>query len=658
MLREGLCFVEWKEQYVTQERGNRVVHYILKDSAGESFLAIVGTERSVRHMFYVVAEEFVQSYGAEIGIHSGFKWRSRREVVDWLTSMISKPCELTDNDSALASGSYEPPVKEARSQVYVGSILNGGNSGFAWSGAPWSCVKQLKHYGSFCRNGISIAVYSFVYVMGKGDTNYLAYLEDMYEDKRGQKKVKVRWFHCSDEVKRVIPLRNPHKKEVFITPYAQVISAECVGGPATILTKEHYFKYLAGFPGALSSKVHMCFRQFKNNRVKNFDLSKLQGYFNQPAITCLLSSSLLTPDSARNGFTEEDEDLSPSDEVKVGGKRARSGRGYQKSVTVYSSFRNSGEDPATPNGGTAKRAKYAVAGKRLLSPAHVYSIPSYASAFRVDSKIETLCQDSGIRGCWFRCTVLQVTSKQLKVHYDDLLDEDGSSNLEEWIPAVKFAIPDRLAMRFSDRLTIRPVPPAVDETEVVYDIGVAVDAWWSDGWWEGVVIGYKADNVLQIYFPGENLFMSFPKKDLRKSMDWVGDRWINVQRKLDISSILTAELLWSASPGILKIIKPEGVVAQDTNLILKNTTDKVKPDSTLISSEVKDKTERKEIKRDDGNHKMGDSSNNVKEGEKNSQEACDDGAGDPSQITLRIPPWKTDPSSHNPEVVEMSEAVA
>lgn len=90
MVGNGHYFVEWKEQFVSQERGNRVVHYFLKDSAGESILAVVGTERSVRHMFYVVAEEFVQAYGAENSIHAGFKWRSRREVVDWLTSMLSK----------------------------------------------------------------------------------------------------------------------------------------------------------------------------------------------------------------------------------------------------------------------------------------------------------------------------------------------------------------------------------------------------------------------------------------------------------------------------------------------------------------------------------------------------------------------------------------
>ena len=84
------CFVEWKEQFVSQERGNRVVHYYLKDSDGESILAVVGNERSVRHMFYVVAEEFLEVYGKEGFIHAGYKWRSRREVVDWLTSMLSK----------------------------------------------------------------------------------------------------------------------------------------------------------------------------------------------------------------------------------------------------------------------------------------------------------------------------------------------------------------------------------------------------------------------------------------------------------------------------------------------------------------------------------------------------------------------------------------
>ncbi|OWM81355.1 uncharacterized protein LOC116190071 [Punica granatum] len=670
------CFVEWKEQFVSQERGNRVVHYILKDSAGESVLAIVGTERSVRHMFYVVAEEFVESYGVQIGIHSGFKWRSRREVVDWLTSMISKPCDSPDNDSTRSMGSFEFPVNEAQVQGFAGSIRNGGNSEIVWSGTPWSCVKQLKHFQAFCRNGITIALYSFVFVMGKGETNYLAYLEDMYEDKRGQKKVKVRWFHRSEEVKGVTPVRNPHPKEVFITSYAQVISAECVDGLAAVLTKEHFFKCLAAFPQALSSKVHLCFRQFKNNRVKAFDLSKLRGYFNQPALSCLLSSPFLKPNSAKNGLIEEeDEDLSPSDDVKVGGKRARSGRGYQKSLTAYSGLRNSGEDLVTANCGPAKKKiRYAIAGNRLLSPKHVESNPCYAPLFSVGDKIETLCQDSGIRGCWFRCTVLQVTRKQLKVRYDDLLDEDGSGNLEEWIPAMKLAMPDKLGMRFSSRLTIRPIPPAVDESEVVFDLGVAVDAWWSDGWWEGIVTGLKADNLedtLQVYFPGENLCMSLLKKDLRKSRDWVGDRWIDVQAKPDINSVITVESKLSASPTISENIKPDDNAAQDTEMnpgTGRTSADEMKIDSALTSvscdSEIKDRTEGTQIlpvedegNRDGGDHKISDGGgDNVKEGEKKESGTCDT-LGD-APINDKNVKKEIEPSGENCKTLEISETVA
>lgn len=84
------CFVEWKEQFVSKERGHRVVHYFLKDISGESILAVVGTERSVRHMFYVVSDEFLKAYAGENSVCAGFRWRSRREVVNWLTSMLSK----------------------------------------------------------------------------------------------------------------------------------------------------------------------------------------------------------------------------------------------------------------------------------------------------------------------------------------------------------------------------------------------------------------------------------------------------------------------------------------------------------------------------------------------------------------------------------------
>ncbi|KAF6150296.1 hypothetical protein GIB67_033995, partial [Kingdonia uniflora] len=125
------------------------------------------------------------------------------------------------------------------------------------------------------------------------------------------------------------------------------------------------------------------------------------------------------------------------------------------------------------------------------------------SYFKANENVEILCQDSGIRGCWFRCTVLVVSRKQLKVQYADLMDEDGYGNLEEWVPAFRPAALDNLGMRSPRRLTIRPCPSSEDSTNLSIDIGAAVDVWWNDGWWEGVVteIDNCGNDSLHIYFP-------------------------------------------------------------------------------------------------------------------------------------------------------------
>lgn len=80
-------FVSWEEKVICQERGNRVIHFYLKHVSGISVLSVVGTERSVRHMMYVVPQQFLQAYGSTT---SAFKWRARREVVDWLNHLVSR----------------------------------------------------------------------------------------------------------------------------------------------------------------------------------------------------------------------------------------------------------------------------------------------------------------------------------------------------------------------------------------------------------------------------------------------------------------------------------------------------------------------------------------------------------------------------------------
>ncbi|XP_061345978.1 uncharacterized protein LOC133291696 [Gastrolobium bilobum] len=552
MTVNGRCFVEWKEHFVSQERGNRVVHYFLKDSAGESILAVVGTERSLRHMFYVVAEEFLELCGYDSSIRAGFKWRSRREVVDWLTSTLSKQHLQGDRNAspshnlAQAHEAIDSSINQVGvlpTQIADDKGLLIGNSkvhdsDIAWSGVAWTCGKQLKHYPSFCRNGIKIAVQSFVFVMAKGESHYIAYLEDMYEDKRGQKKVKVRWFHHNQEVKDVTLVRNPDPQEVFITPYSQVISAECVDGPATVLTREHYLKCLPAFFPTSMNKIHFCFRQFRSNKVKPFDLSKLCGYYDQPILSCLHHDSFQYPESKGNSLAEDE---SAGDDVKLGAKRNRSGWGSPQYWTGHHGVRKLIRSQQMMVYKTFQNVNYARPDRRLLSLKQDDCQPLYYPMYKIDDKIEFLCQDSGIRGCWFRCTVVQISRKQMKVQYDDVQDEDGRGNLEEWIPAFKLAIPDKIGMRDSGRPTIRPAPNC-EEQELAVAVGTAVDAWWSDGWWEGIVIGIDNcdEDGVQVYFPDEGLLMKMCKKDLRISRDWLGDRWMNIKAKPDITSSILA----------------------------------------------------------------------------------------------------------------------
>ncbi|KAL3643081.1 hypothetical protein CASFOL_013896 [Castilleja foliolosa] len=509
-------FVEWKEQYVSKERGNRVVHYFLKDNSGELILSVVGTERSVRHMFYVVAEEFLSVRGADSSVQAGFRWRSRREVVNWLTSMLSKQHRRGDYATSLKDNlSSVVNTQQAQMPPYKGRIAKnskGHQLGISWSGSSWACSKQLKHYPAFRRNGISIAVQSFVFVMAEKENRYIAYLEDMYEDKKCQKKVKVRWFHHNREVKGVVSLQNPHPKEVFITPYVQVISAECVDGPAIVLTREHYEKCVAVFPHDLLGGVHFCFRQYKSSRIKPFNLSKLGGYFDQPIFSCF------NPD-----FFDE-KGVSSEDDVKVGAKRSRSCREFNKS-------------------------RYDLSYKKCGPSSHVEGQLRHTPTYTLNEKVEFLSQDSGLRGCWFRCTVLEVSKRQMRILYDDVKDDDSNTNLEEWIPTFRLAKADKLGMRHAGRPTIRPAYTC-KEMDLNFEVGDPADAWWSDGWWEGVVSGTSdaKNGVFQIYIPGEDLYLNIELKNLRVSRDWVGNGWVDVEPNRNILCIISGTNTDNNSP--------------------------------------------------------------------------------------------------------------
>ncbi|KAJ6749393.1 hypothetical protein OIU85_000074 [Salix viminalis] len=563
------AFVAWEEHIICHERGSRVVHYHLKDTFGDLVLAVIGTERSIRHMAYVVSDEFLEAYGSNESINASTKWRARREVVDWLTSMVSNegsPLHVSNtwivgtlsifwhdkktgislhfcygkpnytresfqihidaqiNGSAQNSGSFGAsmtglsssktylPVQMARSK------LKFQNPHVKWSGAAWICAKELKHYSAFFSNGTAITVHSFVFIMVEEKSHYLGYLEDMYEDKKGQKKVKVRWFHHNQEVKSVIPQLNPHPQEVFITPNVQVIDAEYIDCQATVLTPRHYDKCMAVVPHASTTGVHLCFRQFKNNKIKPFALTKLHGYSNQ-AILSTLDGSIVPEQKIRyhNRYKEE---LTHDNWTRVGSKRNR----------------------------TSKEPDRLESGSGLRNLACENQIAKCKSGY-TKLKLRLSKKTKGIEFVipQSRCPApFKASQKHLKVQYEDIQDVEGSGNLEEWVPSSRVAAPDKLGMRCFGRQTIRPQPQN-HSTENVLEVGTPVDAWWSDGWWEGIAAGVdiSGSDCLRVYLPGEGKFLAVPRKNTRSSRDWVENKWVDVMEKPNILQYLSSDAISS-----------------------------------------------------------------------------------------------------------------
>ncbi|KAF8679337.1 hypothetical protein HU200_046121 [Digitaria exilis] len=553
MAREdGPSFVRWREEFVSQERGSRVVHYYLDDDAGGSHLAVVGTERSLRHMLYVVSEDFRAAWGCGVGADDGVgpaavfarKWRSRREVVDFLASFLpvkaaldskfSKCRSSVDNDIGLDGYSETDSVLHQ-------NLGKDCSSDITWSGPFWTCGKQLRHYQAFCRNGTTISTHTFVLVLSEEESRYLAYLEDMYEDKKGQKKVKVRWFHQNQEFACAIPPPPPHPCEVFITPFTQVISVECVDDIATVLTPDHYEKCSNALPTSSLVGIHFCFRQYSKNKFKHFDLSTLRGYFSQAVVLSLK----IPAESEKDGEITLGKAKFPKQYERLYSKclGTKICRGPQADSIPPYQILNNKQSP-----GKHLSIKF-IGPQNQLKP-----------TYNVGDRVEILSQDSGIIGCWFRCTILKscTNHNKLKVQYDDLQNADDSGRLEETVPASTLALPDKLGLRSPDRLRIRPRPRQNSYVNGAALIpGTAIDVWQFSGWWEGIIVSLDntAADSLQVYFPGENFFRVCQLQNVRISKDWVKNQWVDIEIRTDVLSQIPSDGAGTRQPDNLSSVR-------------------------------------------------------------------------------------------------------
>ncbi|KAJ1268531.1 hypothetical protein BS78_07G142100 [Paspalum vaginatum] len=514
-------WTQWEEVVVSNDRGRRLVHYYLRGDGEGKELAVVGRERSPRHMSYAVQGRLLRALAAAAGAVAPSpsrspsaaaaaadggaprRWRSRREVVDWLSSLVSG-CNYGFSSSAnRRNGSSYDDNDINCTQVTASKDVSSreASKDFTWLGAAWHCQQRLKHYKSFCRRGITISVHSFVYIMSEEMKRLVAYVEDLFEDINSYKMVKVQWFDKVDEIGVPLPM-DVDDKEIFFSLGRQDLNVECIDGLAAVLSAQHYEKFKSCTRYSMW-QPYFCRRQIDNDEVKDFDITQLQGYWSQEVLTTMFNAT----SSLKVRF-------------KVPKSGPSSDGGLKRKHDVFN-------DNANPQ-------KFLCSGASTSS-----SLGDNFKHMYPGRHVEVLSQDSGIRGCWFSCSILKRHKDKIKVRYLELQDADETGNLEEWVLLTRVAKPDQLGIRFLGRPMVRP--QHVEESKAsCFDVGAIVDAWWHGGWWEGIVLRQRDNRCIQVYFPGEMRVAEFREDELRHSLEWVGNKWNPLKERKDIASKLTS----------------------------------------------------------------------------------------------------------------------
>ncbi|KAK6931488.1 Agenet-like domain [Dillenia turbinata] len=505
-------FVNWEEFYVSSDRGRREIHYYLKKRDGISDLALIGRERSHRHMFY----DYNIKNRSLVSVLPSQKLKSRREVIDWLNSIVSEASRHGSSQSAGASRGLKDVNKSNTQAVKDNHLWKLGHSTkeFVWLGSSWTCRKRRKHYESFQRNGTKISVHDFVFVLAEEDKRLVAYLEDLYEDSRGNRMVVVQWFHRIDEVGITLPHKY-NDREIFFSLCLQDLSIECINGLATVLSPQHYEKFVKE-AAHTQLEPFVCDRLFDCDEVKPFNLTQVKGYWKQEILRYMYTSSP-SRDAAKSQMSETTLKVEDTDNdgfefrptkrhrwSKDGDVRVNSSNEKEPTNIVDVEVRvcsvKEGCSPAS------------LSGKEAISPLQLLAL---------GSQVEILSQDSGMIGCWLRASVIK------------------RSKDKEWVMRSRIALPDDLGLRTSGRTTIRPARDSNNHKDSrIVGIGSIVDAWWFDGWWEGIVIKIETDDRYHVFFPGEKRESIFSRGDLRHSQEWLGNKWMPIKERADAVSLI------------------------------------------------------------------------------------------------------------------------
>ncbi|KAM0822759.1 hypothetical protein ACQ4PT_071307 [Festuca glaucescens] len=284
-------WVGWEEEVVLDDIGQSEVRYYLccappRDGDGEveRDLAVVGKLSDAGNVVYWAHDEFVWSIHAAAARSPGpsraltvtveatqLGCKSRREVMDWLTSLVAADSPYITS----ASASKDDPSASA------------GNNpeGFTWLGHVPHLDKWWKHYRSFCRYGMRISVHDFIYIKSEeGTESKVGYVEGLYEYGSANCMVLARWLDKPGDNHGFEMHPDVHKREVFFSNVLQDIGVNWVEGLAPVLNYQHFEWFKRREEDHKKWKPYLCHRQIVGTTLKPFNIAQLQGYTNQEIV--------------------------------------------------------------------------------------------------------------------------------------------------------------------------------------------------------------------------------------------------------------------------------------------------------------------------------------------------------------------------------------
>lgn len=148
------------------------------------------------------------------------------------------------------------------------------------------------------------------------------------------------------------------------------------------------------------------------------------------------------------------------------------------------------------------------------------------------SLVEVVADEDGLRGVWFSARVLDVKDGKAFVCYNDLLPDEGTGRLQEWIPLQSENNNAPRIRATHPMAAAKPGGTRKRRRETVgnyaWAVGDRVDAWIRDGWWEGIVTEKSPgdETKLTIHFPAGGDSSIVRAWNLRPSLIWKDGEWM------------------------------------------------------------------------------------------------------------------------------------